>query len=64
MQKIHIFDHFIGTIEVSEDNSMYKLIACDLDETLLKKDKSVSEENIKAIHAFEEAGGIFRMCYW
>lgn len=38
---------------------MYKIIACDLDETLLRKDKTVSEEDIKAIHAFEEAGGLF-----
>lgn len=38
---------------------MYKLIACDLDETLLRKDKTVSQENIDAIHAFEKAGGVF-----
>ena len=38
---------------------MYKLIASDLDETILRKDKSVSKEDIEAIHAFEEAGGLF-----
>ncbi len=28
---------------------MYKIIACDLDETLLSHDKTISEENIAAI---------------
>ena len=35
---------------------MYKLIACDLDETLLTSDKTVSKENIEAIQKAEEAG--------
>ena len=38
---------------------MYRLIACDLDETLLRKDKTVSMGNRKAIADFEAAGGIF-----
>lgn len=28
---------------------MYKIIACDLDETLLSDDRSISKENIEAI---------------
>lgn len=35
---------------------MYKLIACDLDETLLTTDKEVSETNKEAIRKVEEAG--------
>lgn len=31
---------------------MYKLIACDLDETLLGDDSKVSNKNIKAIKKF------------
>ena len=27
---------------------MYKIIACDLDETLLSDDRSISKENIEA----------------
>lgn len=38
---------------------MYKLIASDLDETLLRRDKTVSREDIEAIHRFEKAGGLF-----
>lgn len=38
---------------------MYKLIASDLDETLLRRDKTVSREDIEAIHLFEKAGGMF-----
>ncbi|ERT50299.1 HAD family hydrolase [Enterococcus faecium] len=29
---------------------MYKLIACDLDETLLTSDSKISKENVEAIH--------------
>lgn len=47
---------------------MYKLIASDLDETLLRKDKHVSKEDAEAIQAFTQAGGIFVCCtgrpYW
>ena len=35
------------------------LICTDLDGTLLKKDKSISEENIKAIEYFKKEGGFF-----
>ncbi len=35
------------------------LICTDLDGTILKKDKSISEENLKAIEYFKERGGIF-----
>lgn len=35
---------------------MYKIIACDLDETLLTADKKLSEENIAAIKAATEKG--------
>ncbi len=35
------------------------LICTDLDGTLLKKDKSISEENIKAIEYFKSEGGYF-----
>lgn len=38
---------------------MYKLIASDLDETLLRKDKSVNPIDLEAIKEFEKAGGIF-----
>lgn len=35
------------------------LLCTDLDDTLLREDKSVSEENIKAIEYFKENGGTF-----
>lgn len=35
---------------------MYKIIACDLDETLLNEDKTVSKRNIEAIHKAKELG--------
>lgn len=35
------------------------LIATDLDGTLLRKDKSISDENLRAIEYFKENGGIF-----
>jgi len=35
---------------------MYKLIACDLDETLLSKNSTVSEKNIEAIQKADEQG--------
>ena len=35
------------------------LLCTDLDDTLLRKDKSISEENIKAIEYFKENGGKF-----
>ena len=35
------------------------LLISDLDGTLLKGDKSISEENIKAIEYFKSNGGIF-----
>lgn len=46
-----------------EDGLMKKfqniLITTDLDGTLLRKDKSISEENLKAIEYFKSEGGIF-----
>lgn len=41
---------------------MYKIIASDLDETLIRRDRTVSPEDIAAIHEFEEAGGLFVCC--
>ncbi len=41
---------------------MIRLIACDLDETLLNDEKNVSLEDRKAIQAFERDGGIFVPC--
>lgn len=35
------------------------LLCTDLDDTLLREDKSISEENIKAIEYFKENGGAF-----
>ena len=35
---------------------MYRIIACDMDETLLGKDKKVSQRNREAIAAAREAG--------
>ena len=35
---------------------MYKIIACDLDETLLSDDRSISKENIEAIQKAKELG--------
>ncbi len=35
---------------------MYKIITCDLDETLISRDRTISEENIRAIKAAKEAG--------
>ena len=37
----------------------YKLISCDMDDTLLKKDGTVSRRNLDAIHEFERRGGVF-----
>ncbi len=37
----------------------YKIIASDLDGTLLKDDKTISRENLDAIKKFTEMGGIF-----
>ena len=37
----------------------YKIIASDLDGTLLKDDKTISQENLDAIKKFAEMGGIF-----
>ena len=41
---------------------MYRLIASDLDETLIKADRTVCEENIEAIKKFMEMGGYFVCC--
>jgi MoxR-like ATPase len=38
---------------------MYRLIASDLDETLIKADRTVCDENIEAIKKFMEMGGYF-----
>lgn len=35
---------------------MYKIIACDLDETLIQKDRTISKENIEAIKKATELG--------
>lgn len=35
---------------------MYKIIACDLDETLISKDRTISRENIEAIQRAAKAG--------
>ena len=35
---------------------MYKIIACDLDETLLSTDRTVSQGNVEAIHKAREMG--------
>lgn len=35
---------------------MYKMITCDLDETLLRKDGSISQANVDAIHAAARQG--------
>ena len=37
---------------------MYKLIACDLDETLLNSDKEISERNVRAIKRAEQEYGV------
>lgn len=41
---------------------MIRLIACDLDETLLNDEKNVSLKNYEAIKQFERQGGIFVPC--
>ncbi len=38
---------------------MYRIVACDLDETLLGMDKQIGAKNIEAIKALKEAGGWF-----
>ena len=38
---------------------MYRVLACDLDGTLLKDDKSISEETIKALERISDEGVIF-----
>ncbi len=35
---------------------MYKIIACDLDETLISRDRTISKENIEAINKAKELG--------
>jgi len=40
---------------------MYKLIACDLDETLLSGDSTVSKRNIEAIHKAKDQGVKFAL---
>ena len=35
------------------------MIVTDLDGTLLKNDKSISQENLQAIRYFQEMGGLF-----
>lgn len=35
---------------------MYKIVACDLDETLLSDDRTISKENIEAIQKAKELG--------
>ena len=37
----------------------YKNYICDLDGTLLRNDKSISERNLKAIEYFKSEGGLF-----
>lgn len=39
-----------------------KLIAVDLDGTLIKKDRSISAENVKAVKAAQEKGDIVAVC--
>lgn len=41
---------------------MYKLVACDLDETLLCTDRTIHEENLKAIRALQKKGVKFVPC--
>lgn len=41
---------------------MYKIIVCDLDETLISKDRTISQENIQAIRQATEKGVIFVPC--
>lgn len=41
---------------------IYRLIACDLDGTLLKDDKTVDEYTLKKIKEFTAAGGKFCIC--
>ena len=36
------------------EENMYRIIACDLDETLLKHDKTICEENIRAVKALKD----------
>lgn len=43
-------------------NTKYKLIACDLDGTFLSTDKSIHEDNIKAVQKFKEMGVHFAFC--
>ena len=37
----------------------YKLISCDMDDTLLRHDNTVSQRTLDAIHEFERRGGVF-----
>lgn len=43
-------------------NNKYKLIACDLDGTFLGSDKSIHEDNRKAIEEFKKMGVHFAFC--
>ncbi len=46
-------------VEINMTKPKYKLIASDLDGTLLNDELTISERNIAAIKAYCEAGGIF-----
>ncbi len=53
-----------GTDLKMENNEKlsYKLIACDLDGTLLQDDMTLSEENVAAIKTLTESGIVFAPC--
>ncbi|MDE5592745.1 MAG: excinuclease ABC subunit UvrC [Clostridiales bacterium] len=54
----NIYDYYHPT-EVGASNMKYRLIAADMDGTLLNDELNVSQANIDAIKKFREAGGIF-----
>lgn len=56
---LKILYHIIAKDMMGADMKKYRLIASDLDGTLLKNDMTVSEENMTAIEEFEKRGIIF-----
>ncbi len=53
MQNIVLYDY---RKRMPEEANMYKIIACDLDETLIRLDRTISKEDIDAVRACRDMG--------
>ena len=54
-QKVGLFPGLFLVV-LRKEKTMYKIITCDLDETLLSMDRSICRRNIEAIRAAKEKG--------